>query len=411
MGRWVFFPSVPPQNKTKIMVTQIQDGASRDTNRRLNSQSVQHIPYVPLKLAPSPDGLKFDVGLDWLQGVGTLAPSLFQAFLPIVAPLDGDSIDVQLGRSRSFGRNHYSHTAVSASGSRVHFDITETGLVRFFFSVPGSVLRCLSLQQQVRLLFSLSANCSRFTRIDVAVNDYTKRFDPRDLRDWCRQGFLRRFRDFNLIAPETRIDGQTYVKGATLYLGSRESERYPRIYYAAPLHGFDAVRYEQEFKGDMAQCVAIALVNSITSSEDTKRIIHCFSSLAFYHIDFVSPESVSERDLSRCESLSEWREFVDSIVNPCDDIVIPAPRSPKPLSDTIAWLYRQCSRTLAVLKKIFGVRAFDRFVRRLLETGDRKIENCSRSLIAFAKRHLFDFQDLDIDDYEFRDPKLKALGG
>lgn len=91
---------------------------------------------------------------------------------------------------------------------------------------------------------------ANITRIDIAIDDYLFH----DLK-WIKESLDRdyattRARDWNLI------EGR---KGSTLYVGSRTSEKFLRIYDKAAEQGTDGnwYRIELECKGDFARGVAL----------------------------------------------------------------------------------------------------------------------------------------------------------
>lgn len=114
-------------------------------------------------------------------------------------------------------------------------------------SWSGSALQAVNPRAVLRQALSMGANV---TRIDIAI-DWFNLLELETLKAKLDAGQAEtRARDWNLI---------TGRKGSTLYVGSRTSEKFLRIYDKAAEQGVDGpwYRIELECKGDFARGVAL----------------------------------------------------------------------------------------------------------------------------------------------------------
>ena len=148
-----------------------------------------------------------------------------------------------------------------------------------------------------------------------------------------------------------------------VYLGSRYSEFMGRAYPTKTKHGFDAHRFESEFKGDKGR-VAWAEIMSLTpyldpndkstrmSNEAFKRILQqkaseiCLGQVVFCEV----LERKANRAIKREVVAPFWAKAMDKALchNP-RKIRIPAPE--KSIGKTLRWMYKQVSSTLAELSE------------------------------------------------------------
>lgn len=146
-------------------------------------------------------------------------------------------------RSRN-GSRHYAFTLARADGS---FAVLYGGLGgasgSVMVQVRQSAFEGLSPDGGAGLLAWCCANL-RPSRLDVALDDGAARVAPGDLYDGRLDAVSRTHRG----GWEWRQNG---AGGSTLYVGSRQSERYLRVYVKAA-GGRAWVRHEVELKGSVA---------------------------------------------------------------------------------------------------------------------------------------------------------------
>lgn len=129
------------------------------------------------------------------------------------------------------------------------------------------------------------------------------------------------------------IDLRSNWEGDTVYLGSRHSERFVRVYDRR-----GPTRLEMEWKGKRALALWERLL--CVGEEDWSR--EAMTELRAF-LDF-RDRSVSTRP-SDCPLLSWWAELVGDAGRSC----ITIPRVPKTLEDVRVWLHKQVAPALAML--------------------------------------------------------------
>lgn len=100
------------------------------------------------------------------------------------------------------------------------------------------------------------------TRIDVAYDDYSKKFTPRDMMNYWLDGKI------STPCRYAKCVASRQSGSDTFYLGKRGSERLLRIYdKAAESEGeIDAIRWEFEYRKAKAQAVALSIAAGHTYS-------------------------------------------------------------------------------------------------------------------------------------------------
>jgi len=124
------------------------------------------------------------------------------------------------------------------------------------FIIPGSALRALSERGVggLRILAQAVTNGAKITRVDLAKDAQDEKFELIQFAQTVSSG------GYTGTAQKASVvrssDG-----GCTLYIGSRQSERFVRVYDKGieSGQGGDWVRLEMETKGDVANIIAKAL--------------------------------------------------------------------------------------------------------------------------------------------------------
>lgn len=207
------------------------------------------------------------------------------------------------------GRQHYPLVVSSALTPALRVMATEPNhRMGVHVSWAGSALRTVNPRAVLRQALAMGANV---TRIDLAI-DWPKQMYLRALKGAADMGeIVTRARDWNLI------EGRA---GTTLYVGSRESEKFLRIYDKAAETGTDTTWYriELECKGDFARGVAL----------------HVDGNGYDYFGDII-------KGFVDWPTMSQWRDATDS-----PTLLEGIPR-PEKRRDTYAWLMAAAAPSLA----------------------------------------------------------------
>ena len=193
-----------------------------------------------------------------------------------------------------------------------------SGLLALLDKSPEDVIKLVLLQG------------GKFTRLDVAID--TDQVHISEIDAAVRYG--------NLVSRSQKRDyrGSYGGEGFTIYIGSRSSSRFIRIYDKAAEQKVEGVwtRCEVEFKAKQAQRAA----DHIASGTDPRALI--VSSLDFR-------DSSADSNISRCPQLPWWSAWVGSVKRvsfavrkAVDEVVKRAEQ----------WVRKQVGPTLAFLDKV-----------------------------------------------------------
>jgi len=172
-----------------------------------------------------------------------------------------------------------------------------------------------------RILKYHVARGNKFTRLDVALDVRDSALNIRSLAAQLKRGSAQtRFQTWNLI------DGNN---GQTLYMGSRQSEQFLRIYDKGmeQQDGSNWKRIELEMKGSRAQAFAEMSANrdNNATAEATRRAIK-------HLVDFNGPT---------------WRDIVG-------DLAIGIAKAKEGQTDTVAWLISSVAPAMGKYIAKFG---------------------------------------------------------
>lgn len=233
--------------------------------------------------------------------------------------------------------------------------------------LSGKFLERLCLKDQLSLLRNLSSLGFFFTRIDLCFDDHAKKFPVEWVYNEVGYKNYVGFRRFDTcgVTPagikEHGLDGLEF----TFYFGSRESEKYTRVYETFKKHGYHAYRVECEFKGTCCRQVVDYIKSLVGDSDSDYKVLY---GLILGHIDFREESSGNDHHLDRRDRLSEWQEYLDYIDF---EAIRVTPISSEPsLLKTVRWLHKQVSRQLAKM----GLVSFG-FVQELIEFGKDKLRH------------------------------------
>jgi hypothetical protein len=309
-----------------------------------------------------------EVGIDWIQGIVCFSSTQdFFNFCNFLLPINENFkwCDNPTRMGRLFNKS-----GISLSGVRIGYNENKN-LIDAFFVIPGSRLKLVDLNSQIKVLkFLLSIETCKITRLDIAFNDFSKLLTPQILDCWSHSGYLRRFRIHSSIVENFIIShGKTTSLGATKTFGRRSSQKYLRIYEALPIHGIDAIRWELEVKDSKAMFIAMFLCS--TSDLEQEICGHILGS-----IDFVCGQSTRT---DRNFRLQEWENFLDY----CGGAIkFSVSKTPVDFEKKLNWLFRQCSKNLAIANKILG----KSIIYHLLDYGESKFTVLDDNLISSISR-------------------------
>lgn len=167
-------------------------------------------------------------------------------------------------------------------------------------------------EDQVMEFFSMlkDRHC-KASRIDLAFDDFSKTFTPRDFICFYLDGCISsHYQKCNLIASNS-------MDGGTFYLGDRSSGKMLRVYDKAyeSKGQIDSVRYEVELHSQYADEMMrfIADGNEISFSSYIPNFLRVITREGVRHMSGSSLPVTLTSDRSHCPSDPRWSEFLDKM--------------------------------------------------------------------------------------------------
>lgn len=221
------------------------------------------------------------------------------------------------------------------------------------------------------------------TRMDLAVDDVGKDqyFTCTDIENYLLQDkVVTKFRKFH--TDKDYATGGSLI-GHTIYLGSRKSEVFLRIYDKMleqkaknpEIPDIPWVRWELELKNNRAQVAADMILRGLRIGAVVLGVLHNYMRII----------EVTEKNRSRCPSIPKWESFVAGIKG----IRLYVPESPKTLEDKLQWIDRQVLSTLCGLFLAFGGSFC--FLEDNIERGIRRMKYDLRELVIKANPQVAEF--------------------
>lgn len=247
--------------------------------------------------------------------------------------------------------------------------------------MPGGYLSRLGIRNQFRLLTGLWFKFNMApTRIDIAIDDYKKRLKPREIWDLCEQNKLAGVKKYQFISSL----GKKNRVSETVYLGSRQSEKFVRVYDTYEQHGTDAIRFELEMKDQKAveyvrQTMEIITEASKEQSDWLDIVINMISAVIFGSFDLVTFSVNNDRDNNggryfrdRIDKSLHLRDArLQSLIDDTSGgtLKLACGREKPTIERTLLWLEKQVSQSLGVLREAFGYEKYVKWANSMAVSG------------------------------------------
>lgn len=251
------------------------------------------------------------------------------------------------------------------------FRATELG-VRYRLAISGKACASVPIELFLRFIEMVyssnpAVECSR---IDICLDDYKKHLTYDNL---CA-ALDPKVKNYSGFHSGRSVRNYDDSDGWTVYLGSRESEHFVRVYNkSAESKGrIDAVRWESEFKGDKADLICRSLASSSTVADSLKKLQgYLFGNFNFIH--------KVDRNLERCDKLKWWSEFLNWVgFGRCNILVVKPVTS---IESRVLWIKKQVEKSLALLSRAFGLDDFQLFMDECLASGSRRLRRLDDLLV------------------------------
>ena len=297
------------------------------------------------------------------------------------------------------GANNYPHRVRSVSGVHGGFLVDEeTGSVEIMVDLPGSYWEPLSVRDQWRLCRGLvQAYQAKATRFDIAIDDASYSLIPVDqmFNAW-KQG-----NGFGFINCQKIGGGKTVEEWEeTTYFGSRNSGKMVRIYN----HKDKFHRFETEFKRGYADQVFQTFSSSDYSHDSLEEELHpcsdelhpcsdefdltlskLLASIAVGAIDFRDKSVRKDRSKASFKDTPRL-DFYQVFIDLCGThLRVKLRQVEKCLRKTIAWMQRQTSATIAMVRQGLGSLEFMNWMRSMTDKGSEKFNGWHKLMIDFIR--------------------------
>lgn len=307
-----------------------------------------------------------------------------------------DMLTVSEDKGQFIGKQ-YSHAARSPRGALFTWNLVEDGngdAGSLRMALGGQVLAHIRQDDLVLFLRTLLyEHKAKFSRVDLAIDDYSKVMDPRLIVEAYADGNFARFRKFKQILNYKNGE----LSGWTLNFGSRESDSFVR-YYDKDVESkghIPAWRLEAEFKDDKASKVVDTLC-LLPLDDLHDHLGELLGKLVVGEIDFPDRQGTGRR-IDRCKPLPWWKEFQDRVGG---SIRVVCPRPKPTLHRKAKWIRDQVIPSIATLEIFHELESMSDFfsnqMRCWINSAKEKLSDNNHALISSARMEPFlDLRDID----------------
>lgn len=339
------------------------DGKTPDTNRGLISQT----PTIAL-------------GIDFYHLSLEAVPDLSHAYgiISQVEDFYSDRLEIRPNQRMQFGKTWDGGSVSSVRGIRVYWCDAKSGRPgQLLLVVPAKPIRSLTQQENAIFLLGLVEDYKgRFTRFDVALDDYGKQLDFDAVASAISENNYFHFSKFRDIKSGKRSSPE---KGRTIYMGSTDSPKFLRLYNKSVESDgeTDAYRLELVLKGKHAELVGSAWCQMVLEPDEV--VSRWLSSLVIGAVDF--RERVS-KNRDRCPLLTWWADFCAAV--DAAGIRLVLPKKEGCLVRTMDALEFQYAPTIAMIAEVLGA-AFGSYIDQIRQAGKERMGSRHRAIVGLAK--------------------------
>jgi hypothetical protein len=335
--------------------TGTKTGSAPGSNTGLNSQELQ--------------GTALYVRPDWVQGTIRFRAledlhqcrEFIEGFLKDLFVLHPD-------RGRFVGKQ-FNNTALGIEGCLILYNMPDQepdDLGHAFISLPAAALATVEVRDIWRMLSGLVGVWGfKATRFDIAIDDFAKTITYEQIQSALAN---RNFTGFRKSTARKNYDLKQDNVGFTCTFGSRQSNRYYRFYDKEQESGgkIKSNRLEVELKEELAvAAIAEWLELSPENFEDlSPRLL---AGLVVGGISFVG--RTKDKNVSRMSMLPWWKQFVEKVGCSIRHTVSPVQTN---LERKKEWFTRQVAPTVALFRKVMGMKEFKQFLASELEAAEER---------------------------------------
>lgn len=266
--------------------------------------------------------------------------------------------------------------------------------INVLFEMTGTVCSTRNIRHIVRLINCMDANyLPRWLRIDFAIDDYNKTLCMDAITDALEMDNYKNFENY-----DARKSKKNKQKGRTIYLGSRGSDKFVRIYQTLPIHPeIDTIRYEMQMGGDLARTTIGALKRDypIMNTELDDAVEKYEQAITNYCVAIARKitsmvafiDRKANSNVTRCPLLKWWSDWCNRIQDGVASMQIKR-TYPKPdLWRTMEWHSRQVAKSLLVVRETFGSTFFWQYLLGMMEQAKDRLNSFDRARVHDYKRY------------------------
>lgn len=321
------------------------------------------------------DGLKIDCRIDYLrikaQFDSQKSLNTFLEFVFNSHPYNIDNVSWSAGRGAKKFDNRITTLGGGFGGISYHDENCQSGDI--MIDLPGEYWGQFDVVSQHNIFSALKNiyHCE-CTRLDICIDDYSQKIVPiNQMLEATENLNVSGFHadKYKLVSSRQKIeskDKQTFkiIPVDTHYFGSRQSDKFTRVYKHVFSEGLESLRYEVEFKGVPSSKVFEILADypydkSQSREQNLINISQNLASIALGAIDFVDKKisrnpdgswdvETKRKHLTRCKRFDWWQRFIDLVADGLT-LKIKVGTPIKSLEKTVQWLKRQVIPSLASL--------------------------------------------------------------
>lgn len=284
----------------------------------------------------------------------------------------------------SFMGKQWQHRGHSIKGMKFWFDSPseKSPHAHLLISLSGQVLAAMSAADIWGLCrFLIDVHKVKFTRVDVALDDYAKSIRYEDIRDAAIAG---NYAYVKQIEPRMTYerDGNLNRK-FTINIGSPQSDKYGRFYNKGRESDgvIDSYRLEMEIKDEVAHALVVEWLG--IPEECFEELSPSFlAGKVVGLVDFVYRQKIGfakQKNITRMKRYWWWESFLKRVGCMLRHSV---PRPDTSFEKKKKWVERSVFPSMAVIRKVMGIFEFNKWGQEELAKAEAKFTDEQREQIS-----------------------------
>lgn len=239
-------------------------------------------------------------------------------------------------------------------------------------SLSGKVLQQLFKRNDIHSIAKFVDHCVKLglhlTRIDLSIDDYQKRLKILDVARWTEQGNIQGFYSFHIHKSGGKVKNyaKTKIKGITVDCGSRESDKFVRIYDTFVKHKKKAIRFEGEFKDKKAKVIQDYFTNYCEKINCIYALNNCIDAIDKHKKDLLLwSKNILLSGINFCDKdngkrvgtkiqyplFEQWEKWLNYISEKFEKVKLVVCKKVHTVRDKFDFLNKQVKGTLSLITK------------------------------------------------------------